>query len=232
MKQQEFLFAGTSGNAVSASLVYPHIAPLLNGLQSFIDLGGGMGAWSAMFEETGRLDFWLVDHPAIPVNELLIKRRENFVGLDLEKNLPPNHTFDFGICIEVLEHFSEKRALKILDYLCENCDLVLFSAAVPRQGGVGHINLQRHSYWHHHFSKRDFNWYDGFKHALLPDKDIKYWIRQNLFIYYRPIHASRFAGLSNYTHPDFELVHTSILNKPIGKKEWFHLFREIFFKRS
>lgn len=230
MKQDTFLFEGTTNSQYSAERSIREILPYFEGLHSFLDLGCGMGAWSKAFEDLGYNKFDLVDHPSTPVNKLLVAGKEHFLGVDLENELPPDRIYDFAICIEVLEHFRQARALKILDYLCSSTSMIIFSAAIPRQWGLGHYNLQRHAYWHNEFSKRGFNYFDGFKPNLIGDIKINYWIRQNIFLYYKVEHEHRFSGIQNITNLEFEIVHTSVLNKPFGKKEIINLLWNSFFK--
>jgi len=55
--------------------------------------------------------------------------------------------YDLAMCIEVAEHLPESRANELVKTLTSVAPTVLFSAAVPGQGGHGHINCQPKSYW-------------------------------------------------------------------------------------
>jgi hypothetical protein len=66
---------------------------------------------------------------------------------DLVKKKPPAH-FDLGICLEVLEHIPAKSAARAIRNVCAaTTSWLLFSAAVPGQGGQGYVNCQDKPYW-------------------------------------------------------------------------------------
>lgn len=52
-----------------------------------------------------------------------------------------------GLCLEVLEHIEDKYWKQVLQNMTNACDRIIFSAAVPGQGGVGHINCRPKIDW-------------------------------------------------------------------------------------
>jgi len=52
-----------------------------------------------------------------------------------------------GLCLEVLEHINDESWLVVLTNLTKLCDKIIFSAAMPGQGGVGHINCRPKLDW-------------------------------------------------------------------------------------
>jgi hypothetical protein len=58
-----------------------------------------------------------------------------------------------GICLEVLEHISEDDWKPVLQNISNLCDVIIFSAAVPGQGGTGHINCRWKIDWIRRFNK-------------------------------------------------------------------------------
>lgn len=52
-----------------------------------------------------------------------------------------------GLCLEVLEHIDDAHWLTVLTNITEPCDRLIFSAAVPGQGGTGHINCRPKIDW-------------------------------------------------------------------------------------
>ncbi|MGE0931426.1 hypothetical protein [Peijinzhouia sedimentorum] len=162
----------------------------------------------------GILDFKMVDHPSLEASKLLVDNSKNFIPINLEKELPPKMMFDLAICIEVLEHFNLKRSLELHEYLTDSSDLILFSAAIPNQKGVGHINEQRHGFWHKEFEKKGFKFFDGFKTKLFKhENEIRFYHLQNLFLYYKESKSNAFRNVENITSSKFELVSTKILNR-------------------
>ena len=88
----------------------------------------------------------------------------NAYGYDIDERVNGNQylsTFDFtkgtlsqpcdlALCLEVAEHIDEKFAdtfVKNLTSAIEQHVLLVWTAAVPGQGGIGHINCQPKEYW-------------------------------------------------------------------------------------
>lgn len=75
---------------------------------------------------------------------------------DLTQPLQLDETYDLLICLEVAEHLPGEKANQLVSSLTSGPSQVLFSAAVPGQGGNGHINEQPYTYWIEKFSKHSF----------------------------------------------------------------------------
>ena len=52
-----------------------------------------------------------------------------------------------GLCLEVLEHIDDSHWKPVLENITNNCERLFFSAAVPGQGGTGHINCRPKIDW-------------------------------------------------------------------------------------
>jgi hypothetical protein len=68
--------------------------------------------------------------------------------LELPKN---NNTL--GICLEVLEHIDDEHHEIVLKNLINNTSMLIFTAALPGQGGTGHINCRPRIDWISRFQK-------------------------------------------------------------------------------
>jgi hypothetical protein len=115
---------------------------------SVIDIGGGVGNWN-----NGNPNYYCVDY-RVPVNKLLIPA-DRYIECNLENDTVGGR-YDLAICLEVLEHISYIRAEALVEMLCNLSDRVLFSAAIPYQGGNGHINEQWQTYWAELFYKNGY----------------------------------------------------------------------------
>lgn len=147
-------------------------------LKKVIDVGCGLGEWN-----NGNEDYWGIDY-RIDKSKLLIPP-ERYIECDLNRDFPSGlPDFDLVLCLEVAEHLKPSRAGLLVAYLCSLGDYVLFSAAIPHQGGNGHVNEQWQSYWGELFQK------NGYGAIALPpelrkNKEIELWYRQNIVMYKR-----------------------------------------------
>lgn len=145
---------------------------------SVIDIGCGVGEWS-----NGHPDYTGVDYH-VRKEDLLIPA-ERFIECDLNReNFHVDRTFDLCLCLEVAEHLKPSRAEGLVQLLCSLSDRVLFSAAIPNQGGTGHINEAWHTYWGELFKRIGFG--AAKKQPDIRGKaDVELWYRQNIVLYER-----------------------------------------------
>ena len=217
MKQTEFLFDLTSKSLLSARPICEKILLSISPINTIVDLGCGLGAWTKAFEEMGVKDYWMIDHPTLSKDKLLPTDKEKFIPCDLDKSIPQTIKADLIICIEVLEHFKLDRGLKIAKYLTECSDLILFSAAVPNQKGCGHLNEQNHEYWHSVFSGYGYDYFDDFKPELFNlIQEENFFHAQNLFLYYNKQRQPKYLSRRKITSNGFEIRFNKILNRKLG----------------
>jgi hypothetical protein len=65
--------------------------------------------------------------------------------------------------------------------------VVLFSAAIPGQGGLGHLNEQWPRYWVDLFRAKSYVAIDCLRHRIWDDDGVDWWYAQNLLFY--PCHT-------------------------------------------
>lgn len=156
----------------SAEEIYKHFPDYMN--MKIIDIGCGVGEFSC-----GNPNYWGVDYN-IPKKALLIPE-ENYINCDLEKDTVTGR-YDLCICLEVAEHISEERADVLIKMLCSLSDKVLFSAAIPDQGGTGHCNEQWQTWWEAKFKDNGFG--ASLKQPdILENPNIELWYKQNIVLY-------------------------------------------------
>lgn len=152
-------------------------------LKSAIDVGCGVGTWLSEFVSLGG-DGDILGLDGEYVNRDYLKiPRECFLTKDLEKPINVGCRYDLAICLEVAEHLSEERAHEFIKELCGLSDIVLFSAATIRQGGDGHKNEQRLSYWKRIFELNNYTMLDMIRPVVWNDEGIKWWYRQNTVVF-------------------------------------------------
>jgi hypothetical protein len=175
---------------------------------SVIDVGCGVGEWN-----NGNPNYWGVDY-RVDRKHLLIPE-ERFIECDLEREfLNCDRKYDLCLCLEVAEHLRPHRAEGLVKMLCSLSDQVLFSAAIPFQGGTGHVNEQWQSYW------ADLFWQNGFGArwttlSIEGNKDVEIWYRNNMILYER---GSQRWPVENQVLPEFYMQIVGNLKARLGEK--------------
>jgi SAM-dependent methyltransferase len=103
---------------------------------------------------------------------------------------------DLVICSEVAEHLPARDADALLDAICRACaGWVFFTAAVPGQGGFGHVNEQPHAYWIERFARRgvrlDHARTEALRAELVPALRATWWFAHNALLLRRDAPAPR-----------------------------------------
>lgn len=93
--------------------------------------------------------------------------------------------FDLALCVEVAEHLNPEVSEPLVAALTRVAPVVIFSAAVPGQGGHGHINLRPREEWHAWFTQRGFVLRDSLRSRLRANEAIAPWYRFNVLDYVR-----------------------------------------------
>jgi hypothetical protein len=89
---------------------------------------------------------WGVDGEYVNIKTLAIPE-ERFIPYDLKRPYRIDRAFDLVVSLEVAEHLPADCAETLVDSLTGLGSVVLFSAAIPYQGGEHHINEQWPEYW-------------------------------------------------------------------------------------
>jgi SAM-dependent methyltransferase len=149
---------------------------------SVVDIGCGVGSWLAAFRDAGINDVLGLDGPWVDDAALKIPLA-NFQRARLDQPFGIKRRFDLAICVEVAEHLPAERAASLVAELTGLAPLMLFSAAVPGQGGTEHVNEQWPGYWAALFAERGYRAIDAFRRPLWDDSDVAFWYKQNLLLY-------------------------------------------------
>ncbi|MBI4620252.1 MAG: hypothetical protein HY739_08840 [Desulfobacterales bacterium] len=218
MKQEAYKFQNIAQISYQAAKkIVPVINEIIGVPKSVVDLGGGCGGWCLAFKENGSQLLRCIDHPSLKKEDLLISEKE-FEPCDLDRSLPPVKKCDLAVSIEFVEHVDKTRSEAVIEFLTNSSTVVLFSAAVPRQGGVGHINEQRVRYWKKLFEEREFLITDVIRPRILFDSSIPNYLRQNLYLYVHKDTVNRLCIPSDslkFIPDEFEMVDLAILESPL-----------------
>jgi hypothetical protein len=164
----------------SAREVVPLILQMIP-VGSVCDVGCGDGTWLRAFHERGVLDFLGIDGEY--VKELLQIPFANFQPMDLRDQISLQRTFDLAISLEVAEHLPESRGTTFVKDLTHLAPVVLFSAAIPGQGGVEHINEQWQTYWVSIFAEYRYVLCDVIRPKIWRNRRIAHYYRQNTLLF-------------------------------------------------
>jgi SAM-dependent methyltransferase len=173
--------------ARSARAVVPRLTAFLP-VRSVVDFGCGQGAWLSVWRSTGASVVG-VDGPYVDPNRLLIDAAA-FHAADLAQPIDLGRRFDLVQSLEVAEHLPAARAEQFIATLTAHGPCVLFSAAIPGQGGENHINEQPPGYWRAIFRKRGYVAIDCLRPQLVNDPAVERSYRYNMMLYVTEPHLA------------------------------------------
>jgi SAM-dependent methyltransferase len=164
----------------SAERIVPLLSTALP-IDSVVDFGCGQGAWLSVWRKTATIVMG-VDGPYVDQRHLMIDAR-TFHAADLSQRIDLGQRFDLVQSLEVAEHLPRQKASDFIGMLTDHGPLVMFSAAVPGQGGEHHINEQPLEYWREKFDDRGYVAIDFIRPQTAGNLQIQAWYRHNIVLY-------------------------------------------------
>jgi hypothetical protein len=214
----EFYDSQMDGSVKSAKIVLPVILEMLPSVNSVVDFGCGAGTWLSVLKNLGISEIKGYDG-AWAEKKLLIPR-ESFTSVEFDKEaIKIDRKYDLAISLEVAEHLPESSAHNFIKTLTDSSDIVLFSAAIPFQGGTNHINERWQSYWRDIFDMYGFVGTDFPRRRLWNEPDVDICYRQNIALYVKkerletvaiPMEYFLDKGQMDCVHPELYIM---ILNR-------------------
>lgn len=169
-------------------------------ITSILDVGCGLGGWLSAAAEKG-----IARRRGLEGHWLERERAREAVHIDtidLEQSFDLRERFDLVLAIEVAEHLPEQSAEDFVRSLVRHGDLIVFSAAIPCQGGHGHVNEQPLSYWVREFAALGYYLIDAFRGYLWDDAGVLLWVKQNAVAFARdPKALAPARPLVDVVHP-------------------------------
>lgn len=165
---------------IAAELMYDTFGP-----QTVFDIGCGEGLFLNVLHQKG------VQVLGCDISDAAIRLcpKDFFIfQADATKPLRFNRRFDLCICVEIAEHIPTSASKALVENVTRASDTVFFTAAVPGQGGVGHINEQPHSFWVNLFEKQGYQLEVALSERLrqkMKEENVVFWLWQNLMIFTR-----------------------------------------------
>jgi cyclopropane fatty-acyl-phospholipid synthase-like methyltransferase len=198
----------------AAQEIVPSILEMINP-QSVIDVGCGVGSFLSVFKQNGVEDIFGVDGNWVD-QKLLEIPSEKFLPVNLEKPIPVDRQFDLVMSIEVAEHIPHQFANTFIDSLVSLGKVCLFSAAIPRQGGLHHVNEQWPEYWIGLFQARGYVVIDCIRKKFWNNQKLAWWYKQNFLLFVQQAHLQKYPLLVNEFNKNtlqFSLVHPEVYRK-------------------
>jgi hypothetical protein len=127
--------------------------------------------------------------------------------------------FDICLSLEVAEHIPKEFADVFIKNLVNASDIIIFSAAIPGQGGTNHVNLQYPNYWSAKFREMGFSLLEDPRKSIPGRHKLAPWYRQNLLVYSRTDSANMQSQ---------NIVPTTIRDPLIFPNKWspkFYVYR-------
>lgn len=165
----------------SAKLILSELKKIHN-FESVADLGCGVGTWLFTAKELGAGTVKGLDGSSIAPEHMKISPSE-FQNFDLNKPLTLNRKFDLAISLEVAEHINSEFIDNYFKLLTSLSSIVLFSGAIPGQGGHGHINEQEPNYWIQKFRENGFKLFDVVRPIIWDKEEVLPWYKQNCMLF-------------------------------------------------
>lgn len=205
----------------SAQETIPYILELFHPT-SVVDVGCGVGTWLRVFADNGITDILGIDGEYVNKSQLKIDGPK-FMAHDLTQPINIDKKFDIAMSLEVAEHLPENRAENFVATLTSLAPVVIFSAAIPFQGGTHHINEQWQSYWASFFEKKGYVASTILREKIWDNKNVVVHYKQNIVVYVKkasPIYTSTNLQYINtesiktldVVHPERYLHYFSILH--------------------
>jgi SAM-dependent methyltransferase len=150
---------------------------------SVVDFGCGIGTFLSAFKSFGVTNVLGIDGPWAS-KELLYTNinPSEFLETNLAKDIQLPVYYDMVLSLEVAEHIEEKYANVFIRNLIAAGKIIVFSAAVPQQGGQNHVNEQWQSYWSEKFNQQGYVVHDILKPYLWNNPNVFFWYKQNMVV--------------------------------------------------
>jgi SAM-dependent methyltransferase len=206
------------GSLRSAQVVVPIVVDLVKP-KCVVDVGCGVGTWLAVFKECGVENIKGLDGDYVDRSLLRIPR-EDFHPVDLTQPFSLEQTFDLAVSLEVAEHLPQSSAIGFVESLVKLAPIILFSAAVPYQGGTDHLNEQWPEYWKQLFLKYNYKMFDPVRKLIFNDKRVEWWYRQNIFMFASSniIEGNEILRdlVEKNDYCDLTIIHSSVLARALS----------------
>ena len=206
--QKSFYKNRTSDTQYSAQLILEILKKNIDKVDTVIDIGCGSGAWLEQSRITlsssylhGFEGSWLPKEIIENLtNKKILLEIGNLNSKDLLDKIPK---CDLIISLEVLEHLEKETISYICSKVFTKSKYILFSAALPYQGGKGHISELPLSYFINEMNINGYGCLDIIRGKIWNDQKVPFWYKQNTVLFER--------GVKNKISEPIDIIHPECL---------------------
>lgn len=203
-------------NLESARIVIPLVLNYLASVDSVVDVGCGRGVWLQACTENNIKKIFGVDGSWVQESDLVIPT-ESFEHQALDTDFTLDKKADLAISLEVAEHLPPESADHFVHVLTLIAPVVLFSAAIPGQGGTNHLNEQWPQYWADKFLSRGYVPVDVLRRQLWQREDVAFFYAQNILLFVKEDKLTEYPELhseiTNGNSSALSLVHPTLFSR-------------------
>jgi len=219
-------FEGQRGGSRTSSRIILGIVTELLAPRSVVDVGCGSATWLRTARDLGIADLAGIDgswsRPEHTDAEGIAFHYADLSTGDVDLG----RRFDLAVSVEVAEHLPPEASDRFVGLLVRLSDRVLFSAAVPYQGGVNHVAERWQSDWARRFLRHGYRAYDAIRPRVWSNPDVAWWYRQNVILYGAP--GTEVPALGAPREPaDLDVVHPDMLAKILNEVPMRHAYRAV-----
>lgn len=170
--------------------------------KSIVDFGCGEGRWLMEVKkydpniEVLGLDGYYINRDRLQISQ------DEFIEVDLRKKIELTKKYDLAISTEVAEHIEEEYVDIFLNNLTKASNCILFSAAIPGQGGRHHVNEQWQSYWVKKFENLNYKVDFSIRNHFWKNININAWRRQNILVFSKNLRETVNSDIMDVVHPE------------------------------
>lgn len=212
---KEYYIKHQIGSYNSAINILGYILSQLD-ITSMIDFGCGMGTWCLAAQELNIKKILGVDIHDYADDYMLISS-EQYKKCDLRNEVKLEICADLVISVEVGEHVEENCSKQFIDNICNHGEVVLFSAAIPFQGGQGHINEQPCSYWAQLFTSNGYMLFDCIRPQFWNSSNVEIWYKNNCVMFIREDRYDAVINRFKVSSYPIDIIHPDMLKRIIKK---------------
>lgn len=177
----------------SAREIIPLVLKLVKP-KSIADIGCGTGTFLSVAMQAGVQDVLGIDGDYVDRSALLIPEK-NFLAQNLAGEFRLNRKFDLVMSLEVAEHLPPEKAKAFVNGLVSLGPVILFSAAIPFQGGEHHVNEQWPEYWSRLFADEGYVAVDAVRRDIWDNHKVAFYYAQNTLFFVDEKHLADYPEL-------------------------------------